>query len=172
LRQKEKPMASRLGPIIGLYFMASLLIGETALVAPYLGERIAVHFDAAGRPNGWASPSALIRDVSLVSAFLASIFLGAGLLQAVPAEWFNVPCERYWLAPERRSGSIAFMRDWIRWCVVLTMALFVGVLALLLNANVHTPPKMSAAVFGVLIVYLGASVAMLCALIWRFRRRD
>jgi uncharacterized membrane protein len=165
-------MGSRVWPLIAFFATIVWLIGETALALPHLRERIAVHFDAGGQPNGWATPIGLLSDVMLISAIAGLIFAGAGLLEAIPTKWLNVPNRRHWLAPERAAESVAFIRDWTRWFLVVTMAFLAIVFGLLLSANLQIPPKMSGAVFGAVFIYLGATIAMLAALIWRFRRSN
>jgi uncharacterized membrane protein len=90
---------------------------------PMLPDRLATHFDAGGRANGWSNQAGFIRTVVILIAIATAIFLASGPLGHVPEWLINLPNKSYWLAPARRDDTFAFMRDWLRWFVVVTLAL-------------------------------------------------
>src|SRR5258708_31512883 len=145
------------------------LAGTAAYYLPLLPDRLATHFDAEGRPNGWSDHTGFIESVAVFVAITATIFFGSGLLGRVPDRLINLPNKGHWLAPERRDETLAFMRDWLRWFVVLTLALITLVIRMALRANLAAPPQFPGYALSVLVTYLVVTVAMVLALFWRFR---
>lgn len=70
-------------------------------------DRVASHFDAAGRPNAWSSRNEFYILQVGVTLGIAVIFMGTSrLLRSTPARWINLPNKGYWLAPERREETM------------------------------------------------------------------
>ncbi|WP_424362283.1 DUF1648 domain-containing protein [Methylocystis parvus] len=162
-------MPSRLAPMVAFLALAAVLAAEAAFYLPRLPARIATHFDASGAPNGWASPSVLSQDIALLTAIFAAIFLGAGLLDHVPMRMINLPGGRRELDAAQEKAAKAYLRDWIRWFVVLTVTLFALVIGRVLAANLAPEPRLGNEMWVLLGAYLVADGAMLLALIRRFR---
>ncbi len=69
--------------------------------------RVPSHFDAAGRPNSWASRDEFFLIQVGVTLLIAALFLGIPrLLKSTPASLVNLPNKGYWLAPERREETM------------------------------------------------------------------
>ena len=72
---------------------------------PALPERVASHFDGAGRPNGWSSKESFVGLMLGMTVFHAALFLGIEqLVRRAPAKWINLPHKEEWLAPARAGG--------------------------------------------------------------------
>jgi hypothetical protein len=81
----------------------------------------------------------------------------------------NLPNKGYWLAPERRDETLAFMRDWSRWFAVLTLGLITLIIGMALRANLAAPPQLPGYGLSAVVTYLVIAVAMVLAVFWRFR---
>jgi len=112
---------------------------------PRLPERIATHFDGAGRPNGWMSRAALGSLDFAILAFVLSVVIGSALLiRVLPVSLINVPNRDYWFAPERRSQSHTRLLKHLLWfsCVIVGFLIGVNHLVFLANlqpAGAHLP---------------------------------
>jgi uncharacterized membrane protein len=162
-------MFSRPASIIVFALLCVALAGILSFYLPMLPDRVATHFDGGGSPNGWSSRTDIIASAAALVAITAAIFLVAGLLLRLPDSLINIPNKSYWLAPGRRDQALAFMRDWLRWFVALTLALLVLTIGMGLQANLATPAKLAGSWWWALAGYVLIAVAMVGALVRRFR---
>jgi uncharacterized membrane protein len=101
-----------------------------------LPERVATHFDAAGRPNGWRPRAALGSfDVSFLLFVLAVVIGSALLIRVLPVSLINVPNRDHWFAPERRRQSHTRMLVHMLWFGCLIVGFLIGVNHLVFLAN-------------------------------------
>lgn len=162
-------MPTRLAPILAFLALAGALAAEAAFFLPRLPSRIATHFDAAGLPNGWNGAEALTRDIALMIATFAALFLAAGLVDHVPMSAMRLPGGPRERDAAKEKAAKAYIRDWARWSIVLTLALIAFVIGRVLAANLQPAPRLGNEMFLALGAYLIATGAMLFALIRRFR---
>jgi Protein of unknown function (DUF1648) len=164
-------MRASYAPLLVLILLSALLVGETAYYLPLLPERLATHFDISGRANGWSRQSTFTRMLAVQLAVFWILFIGAGLIGRIPDRWINLPNKAYWLAPERREASLAFLRDWTRWFLAATLAFLTFVEGLALRANFRAPPEFPGRPFLLfLLAFAITFVAMMVMLFRRFRR--
>jgi hypothetical protein len=111
----------------------------------HLPERVVSHFDGAGRANGWMSRDALLGWQLGTVLFITALFEGIVALQPLlPSASVNIPHRDYWLAPERRAATDAWISSLLRatGCLLLAflMALFHSVYRVnLLGDRILTP---------------------------------
>ena len=156
-----------------------LLLSAGVLVAchlhwmPLLPERVATHFDGAGRANGWmsrnqhgwASPLTHLG----VSAFIVGL---SACLHRLPPGTLNLPHKDHWRQPEHYPAACAFMREWSRWlaAVMLVWGTFMDHQIVL--ANQLQPPRLDSAVVGMLTAcFLAATGAAVIWLLLKFIRK-
>jgi Domain of unknown function (DUF1648) len=169
-RGRDRIMRAQYASGAVFLFLCLVLIGEVAYYLPMLPDRLAIHFDASGRPNGGLSQAGFSIMVVVTMMVTAAIFASASLLGRIPDRLINLPNKSYWLAPERRDETLTFLREWSRWVLVLTLALLTLIFGLTLRANLATPPRLQP----ITIIWLaGAFIVILAALsvplVWRFR---
>src|SRR5437588_11310819 len=101
---------------------------QTIYYYPRLPAVVAQHFGAEGNPNGWAPREAffLISWVVLLG-ISALLMVTPRLLRRVPVAMINLPNKDYWLAPERKEESLAFLQRGTEWVGVLTTGFLVVV---------------------------------------------
>ena len=94
---------------------------------PQLPDVVASHFDAHGAPNGWQTRT--IFFAFFVGSIVISTIVCFGvpmLIASMPPALINLPHKEYWLSPERRPTSLAFLRAHFAWlgCAVLLVGIF------------------------------------------------
>ena len=127
-------------PTVIYFLMLILGLLEWAHVYPQLPERLASHFDAAGRPNGWQTKQDfftlhfLVTGLSVVVAFLIP-----RLITVLPSELINLPHKWYWLAPERRPETQRYLSVRFAWlgCALLFVLLYATSLSIEANMPGH-----------------------------------
>jgi len=153
-----------------LFALALLL--DLALTVPSLAESVATHFDAVGRANGWMTRTGY-------AVFMAAFGIGLPLLiwfliplvsRRFPAG-INIPARNYWLAPERREETLAFLRWHMGWLAALMALFFIAIHHLLLLANALRPPALPRTPFFFMLGCFLAGTAMWTVLLWRRFRR-
>jgi hypothetical protein len=100
-----------------LWIIAGLGSALQAYYLTQLPERVAVHFNAAGVADNWASPMVLATSAWGALGIVTLIGSGSILLMGrVPDQLINLPNKKYWLDPVRRDETIAWLQ---RFAVVL-----------------------------------------------------
>ena len=141
---------------------------------PLLPERMAVHFDVHGAPNGWMSRSAFAGWA--VGQALGVPALLVGLTYAIhffPARFLNVPHADYWRDPRHFGeacailfrASLGFGSALVVWQVLLTQRL--------VAANRLASPRLEGGQVILLTVpLLVFSLVWVVALLRRFQKID
>ncbi|PTY04939.1 hypothetical protein DB347_19800 [Opitutaceae bacterium EW11] len=121
-----------------------VLLASILVLSSRLPESVAVHFDAAGRANGWMSRSAHIGVFSALSLGLPGFVVGlCAAIRFAPAALFNVPNASYWRAPANYPTAGRLLLHRALWLGV-GMCVWSGAFhALIIAANLETPPRLS-----------------------------
>ncbi len=157
---------------IVLLLLVVLAIFQYTRYEPLLPTRVASHFDAAGQPNGWSSKSAyMVGNLAFAGGF-ALLFLGlTGLVRRIPNDWINMPNRDYWLAPERRTATLAQLQRQMEWLGAATVALLLAIGQLTIEANLTAAPLDQRAFWIVFGAYMaGALVWLVSVLRWAFKK--
>lgn len=150
-----------------LYFLFGILLAVGSVQLP---ERVASHFGFSGEANGWMSRSGYLVFMALFGMIFPMLAPLAGLLLArVPASAINLPNKEYWLAPERRDGTVAFLVSQLLRLAVLELGLVIVLHQLVIDANRRDPARMSNVVWAVLLVFLLFMAGWLWSLIRHFK---
>ncbi len=152
-----------------IWLLVIIAVAQTVWYHPQLPETMASHFDGAGRPNAWSGKSGFFALYLVIVAFVASLFLAIGpLIRNRPD--MRLPNREYWLAPERRKATIAFIQRSLLWAGAASLALAVLVAQLAILANFKDPPRISNAIYWVLLAYFIYLGIWLVRLFARFRK--
>lgn len=153
--------------------LAALVPGVFVFVTSAgLPEIVASHFGARGAADGFMPRQAY-------RVFMIGVTVGVPLLlviaghsvRAVPVGMINLPNRDYWLAPDRRAETITYLTTRSSWLGVMVAAFMCFVHWLVLQANRHTPPRLSEDfLFGGLGVFALLLVAWAVLFIGHFRR--
>jgi uncharacterized membrane protein len=155
-------------------FFAIAMLGAVQYLyyAPRLPEILASHFGVTGAVNGWQTKAAFF-SIELMIILVATLvaFAVPRLIEAMPVSLINLPHKEFWLSPERREASYAYIRLWNAWfgCALLAFLLFVMELAF--RANLQTPPHFNNAAFvPALLAFVTVDTALLIRLILHFSK--
>ncbi len=139
-----------------------------------LPQRLATHFDGAGKPNGWMTR----RDHGLLMLFTGLglplfILCLIWLMKFLPSSLLNVPRHDYWRAPDNYPRACAIMQNWAQWLATGELIWMTLLNRQIVLANHLQPPRLPAAetwcqTAGFLIMI----VASILGLIRRFRQTD
>jgi len=116
----EKPLR------LASFGLLAVLYGGSAVAYRHLPERIPIHFDLAGNPDGWASTSLLSWFLlPLVATAVAGLMLVIGRVSEYRPELWNIPEKPRFLAlpAEARAPIVARLRAFLALMAVMTTAL-------------------------------------------------
>jgi hypothetical protein len=152
-----------------LYLGFVAYVGATAELLP---ERAATHFGVNGRADGWMGRAEYTTFISLLGLGLPAFTAVMGLLtRFLPAQFVNIPHRDYWLAPERRPETSAYLLRQCLWLACLLVG-FVGWMHYLtIVANRSTPVGMpSQMLWGGLAVFLAGLGVWIALMVAHFRK--
>src|SRR5256885_8999011 len=136
-------MNSPLKPVHAWIAIVLLHAAQTIYYFPRLPAIVAQHFDAAGRPNGWASRDGFFIFSWMILLGISAIFmLTPRMLRRVPVSLINLPNKDYWLAPERKQESLRFLERDLEWMGVLTVGFITLVMHFAIRANLVPQSKL------------------------------
>lgn len=92
----------------------------------HLPETVAIHFNLAGKADGWASRGTHFAMQAGLAVFLGALFGSGGwLLRRVPDQFINIPHRDYWLAAERRAATCRALDSMFSALGIVVMGFFV-----------------------------------------------
>ncbi|KAB7733051.1 DUF1648 domain-containing protein [Rudanella paleaurantiibacter] len=108
-----------------LYRLTGLVVlltwAATVYVYPNLPDRMAIHVDLAGTPNGWGSKQTVFLGPGLITGTIAFLLL---IREVAPAESFNMPVK---ITPENRDKQIRLAYQMMA-AISLVLALLMAVM--------------------------------------------
>jgi uncharacterized membrane protein len=96
---------------------------------------VASHFDAAGRPNAYSPKAVLVGIHAGVVLFLGFMILVNAAAMRMPSARFNLPNKDYWMAPERREETLAWMDTQMQWFAAAIFVLMLDMFHQVLRMN-------------------------------------
>ena len=138
---------------------------------PQMPQRMASHFAADGRANGWQSRDAFFVLMFLVCSTSAVVcFLAPRQIAAKANVRINLPNRDYWLAPERREETMRFISATMAWFACGILIVLISGTFLALEANLAPDHQFnSRAMLAVLVGFLGGLLSLLVRLVRHFR---
>ncbi len=156
--------------ILGVLCLAFL--GFLVWSAQQLPEQVATHFGIHGNPDGWMQRSTALK-------FMGGFGIGLPLLMVVlsfairfiPANLVNIPHREYWLGPERRESTYAFLSQRLIWLVCLLVCFMAGIQWVTIEANNSTPVRMPSGSFLMILgAFLAGMAVWIVGLLRHFKR--
>jgi uncharacterized membrane protein len=170
----EPPQSPR-HTVSWLVFFALLALAVVFidLTAADLPPRVAAHFDAAGQPNSFLSRSNYRVFMLLLAAGVPAALVAIMTAAYSLAADFRIPNRDYWLAPQRRGRTRAFLIAHGVWFGAMLVMMMCCVHWLVWKANQQQPAHLSnqALAAGSLFLLLCVG-AWIGALLFAFRRPD
>lgn len=142
--------------------LIGIIVVQALVYYPQLPTQLASHFDAGGRPNGWSSTSSYFAVQGFVVLMLALCF-GAlpRWIERAPANLVNLPNKDYWLAPERRTATLARIASALTWFGCVALILIIAVTSLVIDFNLGRDRVLPAASIWALLGGIGVCAAVL-----------
>lgn len=131
-------------PLALLCVLYLVFFGTLASTFSNLPERIATHFTADGRADGWMSRERHLWFIIGLSLGLPGIVVGlCYVTRFLPVDLLNIPHREYWTAPERSKSTYDFLFHHSWWFGCLAVAFVLGIHLSILNANNKIPTELS-----------------------------
>lgn len=140
--------------------LAGLVVGLVAVARawPHLPETVPMHFDAAGRPDGWGGRSSIL----LLPGASVFLYVLLSLVERLPARWYNYPVA---VTEENLARQHRLARDLVLWLKAALSWMFADITVRIVGTasgaveglGAWTVYLWLALVFGLLGVYLAKS---------------
>jgi uncharacterized membrane protein len=141
-----------------ILFLAAAFVFATADSLPPI---VASHFAAGGAANGFMPRGSYLRFfVALLIGVPLLIALLSGTASVLPARFVNLPNRDYWLAPERRAETLAYLRNQGNRFGIVVAVFLCFVHWLVVHANALSPPLFPEPLF-----FAGMAAFLLCLVI-------
>jgi len=150
-----------------LVVVAALVYATTAGLPP----RVATHFAAGGAANGFMPRDTYVAFMLCLTTLLPlGVVALVGFVPGVAASNIKGPQRAYWLAPERRQATLAWIGNHACWLGVLLALFLLAMHLLTVQANGVSPPRLAEATFfPVLAAFLVGIVVWIARLMAHFR---
>lgn len=157
--------------ILGLLYLC--FFGYLVFSAPQLPNRVATHFDGSGQPNGWMSRSSHLLFTTFFGIVFPLLVVGIFfILRFLPERSLNVPHRDYWLAPERRVETFAYLLRHSLWFACMAVCFVIGIHFLVIQANSQQHPHLSTPkILGLGSCFVAGVVAWVVIIIHHFSMR-
>jgi hypothetical protein len=160
---------------LGSGWASTVVVGSItaiALTSDRLPARIASHFGADGLANGFMGREAYLGfTIGLVVLVPALIALLVALAARHFPQFLNLPNRDYWLAPQRREETLAYLATHAAWFAALLSAFALGIHLLVVRANRAVPARLETGPFlALMLIFAIVIVVWAGALARRFRR--
>jgi len=153
--------------LLYLFFLGYLTFSSGQLPDP-----VATHFDGSGQPNGWMSRfSHLLFMLVFGFAFPFLVVAALYVVRFLPSTFINIPRRDYWLAPERRADTFAWLFRHSLWFACIGVSFITGIHYLIVRANAQPPAQLPTPLLLTLAgAFLAALATWAIAMIQHFRR--
>lgn len=122
-------------PAIVLVLLYLGFVGYLVFSASQLPDRVASHFNARGRPDDWMSRADYLRFMAIFGFVFPAFIVGITSLFRLFPQGLNLPHRDYWLAPERRTDTYAYLHRVGLWFACLCLCFVIGLHFLTIQAN-------------------------------------
>ena len=154
-------------------FLILVCLLMLAFYYPRMPERMASHFAADGRVNGWQPRESFFLLALVINAISAVItFLAPWLIASRPNARINLPNRNYWLAPERREVTMRYIAATMAWFGCSALFVLISGTFLALRANLAPDHRFnSGAMLAVMAVFLLSLMLLMLRFIRHFQSR-
>jgi uncharacterized membrane protein len=161
---------SRALPFFLVLSLVSVAVLRVISVWARLPPAMASHFGPSGRPDAFMGRGEFLLVFAGLGGGVTLLLLGMpALLKVMPASWINLPNRDYWLAPERRKAALSRLGNYLAWFSVALAAFLLGVLELVLQANLQRAALANGPFVSMLLAFFAAAIALLAVMQRGFR---
>lgn len=157
-----------------VFFAAALAaLGLAAYEHGSLPARVATHFDKQGQADGWMPRDSHTITQAGISVFVAGLFYALTLvLRRLPDRFINLPHREYWLAPERRVATLAWLGAMLLWLGALLQAFLAYVFYEVWRANLAAKPELRLNLLWLQVSLFIITTGLVITLLYRFRKPE
>jgi hypothetical protein len=163
-----------MGVIPRLLFVLVLIVAPIVVwtTSAPLPARVATHFARGGLANGWMPHDGYVVFMLLMTTALPLALVAVtGFVPRLAISQISLPKRAYWLSPERREATLAWLAGHACTLGGLITAFLLGIHLLTVEANRHTPARLDeSAFFVVLAGFLVLLVIWIVTMALRFAR--
>jgi len=143
---------------------------QNAIYWQHSPERVATHFNGLGKADGWMHRDAATLMMVGFQTLMPLIFMGiAYSIFLFPASLINIPNRDFWLAPERRDESLAFVARTTALFSLAISLFFSGMNHLTFRANQEAGDLSLVGFWVLLVSFLAFTASWVAVLLFRFR---
>lgn len=137
-----------------------LSLATAAVGHVMMPDRVASHFGADGRADGWSSKGFFTVLMVVIDLMMFAMFYWSHvLLERVDARFISLPNREYWLTDANKPAAIAKMRDFMAEFGVATLLLLIYAKISTIMANAGAEERLNSDVFlWVILIYLAYTV--------------
>jgi hypothetical protein len=159
-------------PAFTLAILYMAFLGFVAKSSLSLPPQMASHFDASGVADGGMATEAYLRFIALFGAILPLVWVVLPqLIRYLPAQFINLPNRDYWMAPERREATNAWLVRHFLWFGSLQVGFAGGIHLVIYQANQTTPPRLPGGWMpGLMGIFLLGAIIWVVVMIRHFLR--
>lgn len=118
-----------------------------------LPDNVAIHFSGSGMPDSWMSKWAhIILFMVLMAVLYGSFALAPRLLDGVQDKYISLPNKEYWLLEQNRPEAIRRVEKTMYSFGIATGLLMLGVLILIVAANLSDTVRLNGEIFMVIFI--------------------
>lgn len=121
--------------LLGMIYASSL--SYLIISAVQLPGRVATHFDAVGRPDGWMGRSSYLVLTAAMGFALPSLFVWMFFAIRFMPEGLQIPNRDRWLSPERRGETFDYLLRQSLWLACMALCFLTGLHVIVVRANVQ-----------------------------------
>lgn len=93
--------------------ICALCFIQAAYYYPLLPETVPSHFGASGRPDAWSPKNFFVTFYLITVAVCSVLFLSLSFgLSRMPVSLINLPHKEFWLVPERKEKTFAYLSQY------------------------------------------------------------
>ena len=158
-------------PLVILVVLYGFYIGYIRHSIPSMPDPVASHFDAAGRPNGWMSRSSFVTSMAIFGLVFPLFVVGLSFVaRFLPDSLQNIPRRAYWLAPERRNETFAYLLHHSLWFACMALCFVIGIYFSVIQANHQQQAALSPAfIISLAGAFLAGTIIWGVSMLRRFR---
>ncbi len=155
--------------IVVLLALTGWALVQNLLYLSYLPERVAIHFGADGVANNWLDRGTATWLMIAIQGGLPWMLIIVSLsIRYVPATLVNIPHREYWLHPERREATLAYVAGLVSSIAILESVFISLVNHMAFTANINGQTLNTQLLLLALVVFLIATSVLVIRMYMRF----
>ncbi|MES2595498.1 MAG: protein kinase [Verrucomicrobiota bacterium] len=138
-----------------------------------LPERVAIHFGASGKANGWSTRIEHTAWLGAAPVLMLAFFALVMWLASAYPQTLNLPNRDYWMAPVRKRNTLFLLSGYNLVLAAIITLFLTWVHHMILTANLSKPPALDGGALLLPVIGLLSQVMLwVVSLAYRFSNKD